>query len=259
MLYTQVVAGSAAKRSMVFLHGILGRGQNWRSIAQRFVEKRQDYAAVLVDLRAHGESREVSPPDTLATCAADLEALDLAHPVEAVLGHSFGGKVALAYAAVHPCASFIVDSTPSARPNKRGSESVLAVLKALRALPPTFDDRRTFVRVLNETHSIPRPTAMWLAMNLVKEGERMVFGIDLDRIDALLADYFQRDLWNAVEANTRFLLGGKSDVVSKADIARAQIAGAATITFEDAAHWVHVDAPDALTQALVEHAPGQIE
>lgn len=256
MLHSQVVAGSDAKRSMLFLHGILGRGQNWRSIAQRFVDKRPDYAAVLVDLRAHGESDAELPPDTLAQCAADLEALELTLPVEAVLGHSFGGKVALSYAAAHPCVTFVVDSTPSARPNKRGSESVLAVLKALRALPASFDDRRAFVRMLNEEHSIPRPTAMWLAMNLKKDRDDMVFGVDLDRIDALLADYFEQDLWNAVGADTTFLLGGKSDVVSDSDVTRAQSAGASVLTFEDAAHWVHVDAPEALTDALVERAPG---
>lgn len=255
MLHSQVVAGSAPERSMLFLHGILGRGQNWRSIAQRFVEKRPDYSAVLVDLRAHGESPADSLPDTLAQCAADLEALEHTIPVAAVLGHSFGGKVALAYAAAHSCRTFVVDSTPSPRPDKRGSESVLAVLKALRALPASFDDRRAFVRALNEEHSIPRPTAMWLAMNLRKDGERMVFGVDLDRIDALLADYFEQDLWSAVNTDTTFLLGGKSNVVPSVDVERARSAGATVITFQDAAHWVHVDAPDALTSALVEHAP----
>ena len=255
MLHSQVIAGSAAKRSMLFLHGILGRGQNWRSIAQRFVEKRPDYAAVLVDLRAHGNSTAEAPPDTLAHCAADLDSLALPLPVGVVLGHSFGGKVALAYAAARPCVTFVVDSTPSARPDKRGSESVLAVLQALRALPASFSDRRAFVSALAEGHAIPRPTAMWLAMNLETDGERMVFGVNLDRIDALLADYFEQDLWAAVNADTTFLLGGKSDVVSEADVARARSLGASTLTFEDAAHWVHVDAPEALTVALVERAP----
>lgn len=255
MVHSQVVAGSAPERSMLFLHGILGRGQNWRSIAQRFVEKRQDYAAVLVDLRAHGESPADSLPDTLAQCSADLEALEQSIPVAAVLGHSFGGKVALEYAATHPCKTFVVDSTPSARPDKRGSESVLAVLKALRAIPDAFDDRRAFVRALNENHSIPRSTAMWLAMNLRKNDEHMVFGVDLDRIDALLADYFERDLWSAVSTETTFLLGGRSDVVSESDITRARNAGATILSFENAAHWVHVDAPEALTNALVEQAP----
>lgn len=254
MLHTQTVAGESPKRALLFLHGILGRGQNWRTIAQRFVEDRPDYSAILVDLRAHGESL-TETPDTLAACAADLEALELSVPVEAVLGHSFGGKVALAYSAAQSVPAFIVDSTPSARPDRRGSESVLAVLKALRALPPSFDDRRAFVRTLNEEHSIPRPTAAWLAMNLDKDDDRMVFGLDLDRIDALLADYFERDLWDAVSANTTFLLGGKSDVVSSEDAKRAEEAGARVITFEDAAHWVHIDAPDELTSALVEYAP----
>lgn len=240
---------------MLFLHGILGRGQNWRSIAQRFVEKRPDYAAVLVDLRAHGESPADALPDTLAQCSADLSDLELSIPVAAVLGHSFGGKVALEYSTAHPCKTFVVDSTPSPRPDKRGSESVLAVLKALRALPDSFDDRRAFVRALNEDHSIPRPTAMWLAMNLRKDDGRMVFGVDLDRIDALLADYFERDLWNAVNADTTFLLGGRSDVVPAADVDKARTAGATLLTFENAAHWVHVDAPEALTDALVERAP----
>ena len=47
---------------MLFLHGILGSGANWRTIAKRFIGARPRWGAVLVDLRMHGASRELAPP-----------------------------------------------------------------------------------------------------------------------------------------------------------------------------------------------------
>ncbi len=256
--------------AMLFLHGILGRGTNWQTIAKRFVAKRPEYAAVLVDLRAHGESLAAIPPDTLAACAEDLGQL-VAHLQEtkgwstkAVLGHSFGGKVALAYAeALHaqsaPAAtSFIIDSTPSARPSKRGSETVLAVLEALRATEgATYESRRAFVKAMGE-RGIAQGVAMWLGMNLksTPQESTLHFGLDLDRIDALLLDYFHADYWETLERGPAHLvIGTRSEVVAQADQARAEAAEGVTVHRLDAGHWVHVDAPQPLVSLLTQYAP----
>src|SRR5690606_11379756 len=84
------------ERYIVFLHGILGQGNNWRGIARQLVKARPAWGALLVDLRAHGDSRQLPPPDSLAAAADDVARLARTLPVSAVLGHSFGGKVAVA-------------------------------------------------------------------------------------------------------------------------------------------------------------------
>ena len=48
---------AAPKHWIVFLHGVLGRGANWQGFARKLVTARPELGALLVDLRAHGESR----------------------------------------------------------------------------------------------------------------------------------------------------------------------------------------------------------
>ena len=86
--------------------GLLGQGRNWRGWANRLCARLEalgcPWRFVLVDVRHHGRSTELytaPPPDTVAAAAGDLA--DLASAVgqpRAVIGHSLGGKIALAYA-----------------------------------------------------------------------------------------------------------------------------------------------------------------
>src|SRR4051812_5798794 len=82
------------------LHGALGSGQNFSRFIQRLSQERPAYRYVLVDLRHHGDSRDAPAPNTLAACAADLRVLGehLGRAPDLLIGHSFGGKVALEYA-----------------------------------------------------------------------------------------------------------------------------------------------------------------
>ena len=249
---------------MLFLHGILGSGANWRTFAKQVIADRPDWGAVLVDLRLHSESQAgVEPPHTIATAARDVA--ELIAVVEAspaprtwsVLGHSFGGKVALELARQRSGDLehlFVVDSTPSARPNGRGSESTQHIVDLLTNLPPEFPDRAAFTAWI-EAQGVSRPTAMWLAMNVrpLPNTTRFVFRVDIAGIRDLLADYFRRDLWDVLEHPTtsmksHLVVGGRSGVVDAADRARAERCPTTTTldVIEEADHWVHVDAPDAL-------------
>ena len=94
--------GTSPPRLMLFLHGILGSGANWRTFAKQVVTAQPDWGAVLVDLRLHGDSREiVAPPHTISAAAGDVQELvgmleaSSSSRVRGVLGHSFGGKIAL--------------------------------------------------------------------------------------------------------------------------------------------------------------------
>ena len=86
--------------AIVFLHGILGSGQNLRSFARRIANAYPGTKCVLIDLRAHGDSPSMDVPGTTATvdaCAEDVARL-VAHlgiAPDLLWGHSFGGKVVL--------------------------------------------------------------------------------------------------------------------------------------------------------------------
>ncbi len=265
--------GATPNKHILFLHGILGSGSNWRTFARKLVAARPAWSAVLVDLRLHGQSQGFGPPHTLAACAGDLEelegALDL--PVGAVLGHSFGGKVALEYAGRRPKLelAWILDSSPGARPDARGSESTVRIVKLLETVPERFSTREAFVDWVVQ-HGTDRPIAMWLAMNLraAPGGEGYALRVDLPALRSLLDDYFARDEWPVIESAaggesaTRFhlVVGGRSTVLDAEERARAEALARKSDrvrlhVIEGAGHWIHVDAPDALFDLVAAETP----
>jgi pimeloyl-ACP methyl ester carboxylesterase len=255
---------------MMFLHGILGSGPNWRTFAKQVVAAQPEWGAVLVDLRLHGDSQEgFAPPHTIAAAAGDVQELvatleaSSSSRVRGVLGHSFGGKVALELARLRAGDFdhlFVVDSTPGARPDAKGSESTRHIVELLTELPSEFPDRAAFTAWI-EGRGVSRPTAMWLAMNVrpLPNSTRFVFRIDLAGVRALLVDYFRVDLWHVLEdprgpMQAHLIVGGRSGVVDPEDRARAARCPQATLdVIEEADHWVHVDAPDALRAIVLRY------
>lgn len=255
--------GARPTRACLVLHGILGSKTNWRTLARRFAAARPEWAFVLVDLREHGASQGLHPPHTLDAAAGDLAglaaALDL--PVRGVLGHSFGAKVALRFAADHPALSHlvVVDANPGARPDRRGSEASLAALDTLDAIGAEWPTREAFLAaVMAAGHD--RGMAAWLAMNLEHASAGFRLRVDVAAVRSLLDGYFQADLWSVVEAapagrRTTLILGGASGVMDAPELARldavAARGGCEVVVVPGAGHWVHVDAPDATVAAVV--------
>jgi pimeloyl-ACP methyl ester carboxylesterase len=251
---------------ILFLHGLLGSGANWRSFARALVAAKPEWGAVLVDLRLHGDSTAgFSPPHTVAAAAADVHELFalVPGPVRGVLAHSFGGKVALALTdrvSGDLDHVFVIDATPGARPDARGSESTKHIVELLSSLPEELGSRDEFVKLVEE-RGVTRPIAMWLAMNVrpVPNTTRFVFRFDVGAVKELLADYFARDLWDVLERPkgavcTHLVVGGRSTFVDEADRERARSAPQTTVdVIEEAGHWVHADAPDALRDIVLRH------
>ena len=112
-------------RWLLVLHGILGSGSNFRSFARRVATACPTWGFVICDLRAHGLSQGARPPHTIDAAAEDLVRLEArlaaeGQMVAGVLGHSFGGKVAIAYAARRAAGP----ARRSARMRRRGSRRV---------------------------------------------------------------------------------------------------------------------------------------
>lgn len=278
MLHHEIVRAESGTptRSFLFLHGILGSGTNLRSLARAMCRAVPAWQGVIVDLRGHGRSEIGQPPYTLEACADDVASLarSIEPAVEGVLGHSFGGKVAMTLALRarpgDPVASklghvVLVDSMPGARPEGRGSENVLVVLESLAALPRRFELREHFIEAMTAKGQT-RAIASWLAMSLRRTDEGFEMAFDLAAIGALLDDYFARDLWTLFDdepprdtPRLHQVIGDRSAVFDADDRAHAKRLvdeGRATLDVLPAGHWVHVDDPEGLTRTLIARVGG---
>ena len=156
---------------MLVAHGIFGSGANWRTFARRLSSECPEWGFVLVDLRGHGLTQQAPPPNTIAAAADDLIRLEarLREPAEGrpplriagISGHSFGGKVALAYIARRTGApldqAWVLDANPGARSEAPGGDSTARVLGALELMPDRIASREHFIELIEEqghTHAI---------------------------------------------------------------------------------------------------------
>lgn len=260
-----VAGGKAPERWLFVLHGIYGAGRNWASIARRLVRERPDWGAILVDLREHGGSRGFPPPHTLSAAAGDVAALaaHLGIESDAVLGHSFGGKVALTYLAEHLGRAhqlWVVDSTPEARSPTGAAVEMLAIVRRVRG---PFATRTEAIEAL-QAEGVDTGVAQWMSSNLEAGADGFVWRLDFDVMEELLDDFFRTDRWDVVEAppegaEIHFLRATRSSVLS--DEAAERIAAAAERTGRvhlhpvEGGHWLNADNPDALIELLAGGLP----
>jgi esterase len=251
---------STRRRSLYFLHGILGSGGNLRSLAKAALAELPTVDAVLVDLRMHGRSQGFTGPHTLMNAAADVLRLAsiIGRPVDALVGHSYGGKVAL-FIAKQKLASkvtlpvMLLDSSPSARPKRTGSEGTMKVIDTLRRLPAQVEKRDQYTEFLL-AEKLDAATVAWLAMNVYPVEGGYAFRLDVDAVSEMLDDYFLQDAWETVEAlqvrpSVGLVIGERSNVVSPEDCERAERLGVSQTTVS-AGHWVHAEAQNATALAI---------
>lgn len=266
-LHSERIARSdapAPTRWLLFTHGIYGAGMNWRAIARKINERRPEWGVLLVDLRGHGRSPAGEPPHTIAACAADVAALvhSLDLPVDAIAGHSFGGKVMMATRTLlEPSQTWILDASPSPRPGAidDADNTVTAVLLLMEQLPAAYPRREDFVAAIT-AHGHREGLANWLAMNLVAGDDGLYrTRLDLPAIRAMLADYWARDLWSEIAAGpgaVEFVVATKAASISADDRARLRtLPSHVTVHDLDADHWLNLDAPAAVIELFATRLP----
>jgi pimeloyl-ACP methyl ester carboxylesterase len=264
--HSRVTAPEASPgRWLLILHGIYGSGRNWRGIARRLVEARPEWGVILPDLRLHGGSTGFDPPHTLQAAAADVAALldDLGTPAQAVLGHSFGGKVAIVYARGRPgnvAQVWVVDSTLEVR---EPSGSAWDLVGTVGALPERFPSRDSLVGAL-APYGYSAPLAHWLGMNLERDGDSFRWRLDWKGMEEMLRDYFQTDVWRAIEAppegtEIHVIRASGSESLSDGDSARIERAGAGNgstfLHVVDGGHWINLDNPDEIVALVARTLP----
>eukprot|EP00981_Chlorochromonas_danica_P012595 scaffold5198_cov176-Ochromonas_danica.AAC.2 len=124
-----------------------------------------------------------------------------------LVGHSFGGKVALKYLK-HcvsmgyplPAVTFILDSLPGVfqkESDATHTQSVTHILNILQQAPETFSSKNEALDYLS-SKGIDSAIVHWLAMNLVPvqgSDTNVRFSFDISYIQKLFEDYCATDMW----------------------------------------------------------------
>lgn len=230
--------------------------------AKKLAEEHPYFKFLLVDHRGHGDSSACThTEDTIEACAADVgatvrEAVGSGEGVvSTVIGHSFGGKVALAFALQQRETPFtwLVDSVPGCKPEgtvENGPSTVDGVLEALEFVSQSgpFLNRQSCIALLEEK-GLDSMTAAWLCSSLRKSVTRaggVEFTYDIDTVRRLYDAYGRTDLWAG--ADTLAQTGKLGIIVASrnmkawrgSDEMLLQL-GPSVVTTLEAGHNVHVD------------------
>ena len=241
----------------VILHGLFGSGSNWRTAARTLALTHTVY---LVDLRNHGLSPwadSMTYPEMAGDVSALILKLGLGAPI--VLGHSMGGKVAMALALLYPLQVsqlIIVDIAPVQYPGSMNS-----VAKAMM-LPEVIVGANRTVITRNLQQHLTQPTiAPFLMQNLQSTEHGFSWRINLRVIDQqmTLITGFAPELKSLRFDGPCFaVVGETSDYVVNAnggtvpELFAPMFDSIQIRTIKGAGHWVHTDQPDAFVQCVLD-------
>ena len=236
---------------VVFLHGLFGAAANWGAIQKPLAAT---HRVLAMDLRNHGASPHAEGMD-YGTMAADvaetLEALGIAQA--AVVGHSMGGKAAMALALEQPARVsrlLVSDIAPVAYPPRlRGH---VAAMQALPLAPGLT--RREADAALAE--AVPEAAIRaFLLQNLLFARDPPAWRIGLDEIARglpAIEDFAYAPGGARYDGPTLFVTGARSDYVRAENRAaiRALFPASRFVAIRDAGHWVHADQPAAFLDVV---------
>ena len=234
---------------VVLVHGLYGSGNNFRRHANWLAEH---FRVLSPDLRNHGRSPhhpDMSYPAMAADLAAllDAEGLDQA----TLVGHSMGGKAAMALALTHPervAGLVVVDIAPVAYDHDQaGILQAMADVDLARVASRGDADRQLRAAV---------PEAgvrQFLLTNLERADGGWRWRLPLDILaDALPVILDFPEPGSPYTGPTLFLHGAASDYVSPRhhEAIRRHFPEARIQGLDGVGHWVHAEAPEAFEAEL---------
>jgi pimeloyl-ACP methyl ester carboxylesterase len=230
-------------KTILILHGLFGMSDNWHNIARKLSETNTAYT---LDLRNHGQSPH-SPIMNYSVMADDVwDFMNDEKISEAiVIGHSMGGKTAMAFANKYP----------------EKTEKLIVVDIAPKAYKPGHIIYFDAMKSINFKASGRKEIEDQLAKNITNQGEMLFLLKNLYRKEN--GEYGLKLNLEAIEANyeaiiaevildkpksipTLFIKGEKSNYIIDADF-KAITQNYLNISFAtvaNAGHWVHAENPE---------------
>jgi pimeloyl-ACP methyl ester carboxylesterase len=226
---------------VVLLHGLFGAGRNFGAI-QRAIAPR--FRVVALDMRNHGDSPHAADM-RYPILAADVQDTLAALGIEqaAIVGHSMGGKAAMAMALQapqHVARLLVADIAPVAY--QHGNIGIAKAMQAI-ALTPALT-RQQADAALAET--VPRPDIRAFLLQNLRFGAAPRWRIGLPEIATAIPDLEGWiDLPGAYQGPSLFVSGANSDYVlpEHRPVIKALFPSARFVAVKNAGHWLHADNP----------------
>lgn len=239
MILNAIEAGEGPP--VVLLHGLFGAARNF-GVFQRALATR--FRVIALDMRNHGASPH-APDMRYPTLAEDVFAtMDAlrAWPA-AVVGHSMGGKAAMALALARPDAVgrlLVADIAPV--PYAHGNRDVAEAMQAIPLTPSLT--RSQAVAALAE--AVPDAGVRAFLVENLRFGATPSWRIGLSEIAAAVPDLEGWvELPGQYDGVSLFVTGAESGYVSPEHrpIIRALFPRARFVAVKNAGHWLHADNP----------------
>jgi pimeloyl-ACP methyl ester carboxylesterase len=240
-------------KPLFILHGFLGMGDNWKTLARQWAEV--GYQVHLVDQRNHGRSfhsdafsYELMAKDLLAYCEAHgLGQIDL-------LGHSMGGKTAMTFACTYPerlGKLVVADIAP-----RYYDPHHQHILKALQSLDfDTISSRQEADAVLAD-YIGEASTRQFLLKNLYREDkDRFALRINLEVLSTKVEEVGKPLPEHArFEGPVLFVRGERSNYILDSDklLIKRHFPNGQIRTVSGAGHWLHAEKPAEFYQIVTE-------
>lgn len=232
----------------VFLHGLFGQARNFAGVQRALATT---HRTIALDARNHGGSPHAADMSYRTMAADVIETLDtMGVPPCPVIGHSMGGKTAMALALLAPprlTKLVVVDIAPAAYAPHFAA--ILAVMVAIR-LDPALT-RAMADAALAEVE--PDASVRSFLLANLHLGAAPSWRIGLQEITSAMPDISGWTFGDErYEGPVLFVLGGRSRYVrpEHRPAIAAHFPRARMVTLKDAGHWVHADAPKPFVDTL---------
>lgn len=226
---------------LIILHGLFGSHTNWRTLSKAFA---QSHFVYLVDLRNHGQSpwdSDMSYSEMAGDVQRFIETHKLIQP--AIVGHSMGGKVAMALAqATEAMIAKLIIADISPVPYTHSHDNFISAMKQVN-----FDQVTSRKDVdLQLQRDIPSaPIRQFLQQNLTRIDDQYRWRINLEAIEENLPKLLDYNIAGKSDVETLFIGGSLSDYISPAHHADIQrlFPNSSIQTIDQAGHWLHAEKP----------------
>ncbi len=239
-------------KPFVILHGFLGMGDNWKTLAKQFSES--NYQVHLVDQRNHGRSFHSEDFD-YELMADDLKAYCEAHNLNDIilLGHSMGGKTAMLFSALYPelvKKLIVADISPRYYPVHHDT-----ILEGLSSLDFSETKSRGEADKALSNYIKDQGIRMFLLKNLywIEKGQ-LGLRINLPVLKDNVAEVGEAlPIHATFEKDTLFLRGDRSEYIGEQDeaIIHRHFPNSEIVTISNAGHWLHAENPEDFYQAVI--------
>lgn len=228
-------------RPVIFLHGLLGTHSQWLP----FVKEFENCKIILPDLPNHGDSGHLPTMNIqILSKALNTWINSLNTDKITLVGHSFGGKIAIQLVHDYPHLFeklILIDSSPF---QMKVSENISQWFRALKKTElENYNSFASIKKTLLEQH-IPEREADLLLKNIKKVGKNFSWKSNVNVIIQDMASVMENvKIDSAVNVSTYILRGVLSNYVSDNTITEMKMYFPLlkNVEIENAGHWVHAD------------------